>query len=78
MDIEKEWLTVTNSLKSYIEHPELHTARIFLKCHTLLSDQTVERLRIEKNIIVECNSGSFCVISRVPGNADDAKAKPPT
>ena len=37
---ESEWLAVTNSLKSYIEHPEEHTAIVFLMRH--LSNETVE------------------------------------
>lgn len=74
-DLELEWLAVTNSLKSYIEHPEEHTATIFMKCK--LSKETIERLRVEKNLCVDDSFGSFHMVRRAPGNTDDALAKLP-
>lgn len=74
--LEREWQTVTRSLKSYIEHPEQHTATIFMRTREQLRQETIDRLREEKNICVGAYFGGFHMISRAPGNADDSLAKP--
>lgn len=75
--MEQEWLVVTNSLRSYIEHPEENTAAVFLRCRNPLSQETIERLREEKGLVVGSHFGQFHTITRVPGNHYDVLAKKP-
>lgn len=73
--LEQEWLAVTKALKSYIEHPEEHTAVVFLNGQ--ISNETIERLREEKGLYVDASFSTFSMIRRAPGNTDDALAKLP-
>ena len=71
-----EWQRVSHALQSYIEHPEQHTAIIFLRGR--MHPQTRERLEREKGLVIgKSPLGEFQMISRAPGNTGDALAKEP-
>lgn len=74
--MEQEWLAINRALKNYMEHPEEHTATIFLRC-PLQSDETINRLREEKGIILDARMKSFYQVRRIPGNPHDVLAKKP-
>lgn len=73
--LELEWVIVTAKLQSYLEHPERHTAVIFLNGY--MSDETAERLAREKQLVVGEPFGAYRMIERAPGNTGDALAMAP-
>lgn len=74
--MEQEWLGVNAALRNYIEHPEAHTAIIFLRS-PLLSQETLDRLREDKGIIMSDRMGDYYMVQRIPGNPYDRLAKKP-
>lgn len=73
--LEQEWLAVTAKLKSYLEHPEQHTAIVFLLGD--MSNATAQRLAHEKGLVVGEPFGGTRMIKRAPGNTADELAMAP-